>query len=78
MVNNLLGSPESQCWGKEPYATAALANKVAARRKRSLHARLKAYHCQHCGHWHIGTEPKSRDVNHRRRDAIREEWASCT
>lgn len=51
----------NQCFGKEAYATAALARKVADRRNASKRRRLKAppkplqhYRCEFCSAWHIG------------------------
>lgn len=50
-----------QCFGKEQYANAALAQKVIRRRtlsrklrKKKLDRPLCSYRCGHCGRWHIG------------------------
>lgn len=56
----LLAPAWLQCAGKEPYATANLAQKVCARRNDSRKFRhkderkLQPYRCLHCGKWHIG------------------------
>ena len=48
-------SPEADraamCAGKEPFASGALATKVAARRK---YRGAEPYRCDHCGQFHIG------------------------
>ncbi len=41
-----------QCDGKEPFASKALADKVAARKRKSPGGR-KPYKCPHCRQWHL-------------------------
>lgn len=50
-----------QCFGKEQYESAALAQRVIHRRARSRKLRkkkldrpLQSYRCAHCGFFHIG------------------------
>lgn len=60
----------ADCVGKEPFASPQVANKVL--RRRPVRPRGKAsktrkvsveksrvYRCPQCGHFHIGTKPKS-------------------
>lgn len=54
-----------ECSGKEPFASAALANRVAKRRNTSKKMRskgpsrrLEAYRCRHCGFFHLGGQAK--------------------
>lgn len=56
------------CEGKLPYATKGKAIMVVKRMERRNqikkgwcdHARLEAYHCTFCHHWHIGQDIKRR------------------
>lgn len=45
----------AQCEGKHAFESAALAMAVAKRGSRSKEAAVNAYHCPHCGAWHIGS-----------------------
>lgn len=44
-----------QCLGKQSFASAVLAQKVAGRKtRRSSRQGMNAYRCPHCRAWHIG------------------------
>lgn len=43
----------NQCEGKRAYASWTEATKW----RRNMHA-LEAYHCPHCGQFHLGNKPK--------------------
>lgn len=54
-----------QCWGKERYDSARLAQKVIRRRalvrklrKKKLERPLVSYRCSHCGFYHIGGQTR--------------------
>lgn len=45
----------SGCMGKHPFTDAGLAKRVAGQQnRRKDKAKVEAYHCPHCGDWHIG------------------------
>lgn len=47
---------QSACAGKQPFATPALARKVASKAK---HNGIEAYKCRWCKAWHVGFTPKT-------------------
>lgn len=49
MADRNIADPASQCTGKHAFLTRSSADKVASKRKH-----VHAYHCPHCGHFHIG------------------------
>lgn len=55
----------ASCAGKQSFASANLAHKVAKRRMTRGYI-SDAYRCRHCNQWHIG---KPIDRNWRRREA---------
>lgn len=55
------GEKQVQCAGKERFANGGAARAVMTRMLRRQDLPLNAYHCQHCGGWHIGNKtPKNR------------------
>lgn len=48
------------CSGKEPFASRALAQQVAKRRRRKGKRMQFAYKCDICGKHHIGTKDRNR------------------
>ncbi len=57
------------CSGKIPYATRsqALAAMEGFNRRKGEGEALKSYHCEHCGSFHIGRDPRNRGPEHRAR-----------
>jgi hypothetical protein len=48
---------QTQCAGKDPFDTFALAKAVAVKTKRDKHkANIRVYHCPHCHKYHIGSK----------------------
>ena len=45
-----------QCIGKVAFEDPSIARRAAKRRDGRL-----AYHCRHCGKWHVGSRGKIRD-----------------
>jgi hypothetical protein len=50
-----------QCDGKERFGSFELARRVAHRMAQRKKDRISAYHCPHCGEFHVGS------ANHRRK-----------
>lgn len=51
----------TECFGKHGYTTRGLAERVAKRMQRkSGGARINAYHCSFCSHFHIGNRPHAK------------------
>lgn len=44
------------CLRKRPFATRRAAHLEAARIRRKNGSRLGAYHCPHCGKWHLTSD----------------------
>lgn len=64
---------ESECQGKTPYETKGKAIERIhfqmddrRRRKRqgrtNKYCKMEAYHCPHCGHWHVGSTIDRRTI----------------
>jgi hypothetical protein len=58
------------CNGKEAFASASLARKIAKASSGRHDAAITAYHCDDCGYWHTGgaskrKKPKMRIVRRR-------------
>ena len=51
-------SPEAACAGKHGFDTYSLALQVGSRKSRRNDERLHAYHCAHCGKFHVGHPKK--------------------
>lgn len=69
------------CEGKRRHPDADAANRAANRAAygtarynaatRMAPGEMHAYHCQHCGGWHVGHVPGSSGAPRRRRDAAK-------
>jgi hypothetical protein len=50
------------CTGKPAFASAVTAHRAAQRfskpNRRRERRPVNVYHCQYCGHWHIGRRPQ--------------------
>lgn len=46
----------TQCQGKEKFASARLARKIARRQSKKYGRPFNAYRCKECGQWHTGGE----------------------
>ena len=47
---------ETSCGGKSPFTDRSVAEHAAQRIRRRVNGcNAQAYHCQHCGSWHVGT-----------------------
>lgn len=47
----------SGCYGKQGFASATLAQRVAKRARQNRDAKLQVYRCKFCHQWHIGRAP---------------------
>ena len=66
-------APAVRCNGKHPFASAALASRIARAGNRRRDINYSAYRCGVCSFWHTGTAPKGQGrklVEKRRKRAI--------
>lgn len=54
----------TQCAGKHKFANSNDAWRAASRGKGG-----RAYHCTHCGSWHIARKPSKKHLNWKRNEA---------
>jgi len=68
MVERMAAYPvQAGCTGKKQFDKFSQADKAAKRRNRSDNAHLEAYHCRHCGSFHVG---EARSYGQRRPRAV--------
>lgn len=54
--------PAAQCEGKHRFDNGGLARQVAKAQSKRHDAGMKAYPCDHCGGWHVGSTAHRRPV----------------
>ena len=57
---------QTQCYGKYRFDDGGLAKQVARKSAKRKESKASAYHCMHCGGWHVGNG-NGKQINKRKK-----------